>query len=108
VKVRQYCLRLTKIQGVINKFGDCFCNSTRGRRWEPPLSGNMALSPSLRGTNDYPKPLGSSSQTLVERALVSHQVAFRTALEMLEQKKELVCVKFWLNWRKTVRRLLKC
>ena len=108
MKVRKYYLPLTKIQGVISKFRDCFCNSARGSSWEPPLCWNVALSPSLHGKKDYPKPLGSSSQALVGRALVMHHVAFRAALEISAEKKELVCVKFWLNLAKTVRTLLKC
>ena len=108
MKVRKYYLPLTKIQGVINKYRDCFCNSAMGRSWEPPLCWNVALNPFLHGTNVYPKPLGSSSQALVERVLVLHHVAFRAALEISAEKKEPVCIKFWLNFGKTVRRLLKC
>lgn len=108
MKVRKYYSPLTRIQGVINKFRECFCNSARGRSWEPPLCWNVALSPSLHGTNNYPKPLCSSSQALVERALVLRHVILRAALEMSEEKKQLMCVKFWLKLGKTVRRLFKC
>lgn len=109
MKVMKYYLPFTKIQGVINTFRDCFCNSARRRSsWEPPLCWNVALSPSLHGTNDYPKPLGSSPQALAERALVLHYFTFRAMLQISAQKKELVCVKFWLNLGKTVRRLWKC
>ena len=108
MEVRKHYLPFTKIQGVINKFRDCFFNSARGRSWKPPLCWNVALSPSLHGTNVYPKPLGSSPQALVERALVLHHVAFRAALEISAEKKELLSVKFWLNLGKRVRRLLKC
>jgi hypothetical protein len=94
VKVRKYYLALNKIHSVINKFRDCFCDFARGRSWEPPLYWNVTLIPSLHGTNDYPKPLGSSSQALMERAFVLHHVEFRAALEMSAGKKSLYVSSF--------------